>query len=49
MLEMKSVVSQILRDFVIHSGGPENDVVLLAETVLTSKNGVKLKLTPRDW
>lgn len=49
MLEMKSMVSTILRNFVIHSGGPENDVVLIAETVLSSKNGVKLKLTPRVW
>lgn len=49
MLELKSIVSKILRNYEVHSGGPENEVVLVAEAVLSSKNGVNLKLTRRQW
>lgn len=49
MLEIKSMVSKILRNFVVHSGGPENDIVLIAEAVLSSRNGINLKLTRRKW
>lgn len=49
MLQIKSTVSNILRNFNVHSGGPENDVLLVAQAVLSSKNGIKLKLTRREW
>lgn len=49
MLEIKSMISKMLRNYVIHSGGPENEVILLAEAVLTSLNGFHLKLSRRQW
>lgn len=49
MLEIKSVVSKMLRNYVLHPGGPEHEVILVAETVLTSRNGINLKLTRREW
>ncbi|CAG9824979.1 unnamed protein product [Phaedon cochleariae] len=47
MLEMKSLVSKILRNFVLlPSGDPP---ILAAETVLKSANGIQMKLRKRDW
>lgn len=49
MLEIKTVVSKILRNFTLHSLGPENDIIVAAEAVLSSRNGFNLKLTRREW
>lgn len=49
MLEMKSVISNILRNFELLAVGDEPD--LRMELVLRTKNGVQLGLKPRkyDW
>lgn len=47
MLEMKSVVSKMLRNFELLPAVPEHKVVLNAETVLKSANGVNIQLQLR--
>lgn len=48
MLEMKSVVSKVLRHFEI-SLEPGFEVVIKAEVVLKPYNGIKLKLKARHY
>lgn len=47
MLEMKSIISKILRHFELLPVGDEPDVC--AELVLRTKNGVQLGLMPRMY
>ncbi|XP_057658282.1 cytochrome P450 4d8-like isoform X1 [Diorhabda carinulata] len=46
-LEMKSVISKILRNYVILSSGHKMN--LIAETFLKSSNGMRVKLRKRVW
>lgn len=46
MLEMKTVISKIIRNFVVLPA--ENNIILLAEAVLKSKNGIFVKLAKRE-
>ncbi|XP_017785862.1 PREDICTED: cytochrome P450 4d2-like [Nicrophorus vespilloides] len=47
MAEMKSTLSKILRNFKILPTVPAHDVQLCANTILTSKNGVRVRLAER--
>lgn len=49
MLEMKSTLSKILRNFELLPAVPEHKLILVSEAVLKSKNGMKLKLVKRQW
>lgn len=48
-LEMKSVLSKILRNFQLLPAVPEHKIVLVAELTLKSQNGIKIKLAERKW
>jgi cytochrome P450 family 4 len=47
MLEMKSTVSKILRNFELEPASPEHKLNLVAELVLKSANGIKIALNLR--
>jgi hypothetical protein len=47
MLEMKSVISKIVRHFEVHAAIPRHSLELAAETVLKSLSGVKVGLKRR--
>lgn len=49
MLEMKSTISRILRNFEVLPAVPEHNLILISEAVLKSKNGMMVKLLPRKW
>ncbi|CAH0550618.1 unnamed protein product [Brassicogethes aeneus] len=48
MLEMKSTISRIIRHFELLPSIPEHSVQCAAETVLTSKNGINIRLKKRN-
>ena len=48
MLEMKATISKILRNFKILPTVPEHKVIISAETVLKSANGMLVRLEKRD-
>nr|CAI5825370.1 unnamed protein product [Callosobruchus analis] len=47
MLEMKVILSKVLRRFQLTGTTPPHKIILSAEAVLKSKNGIKLKLVRR--
>jgi cytochrome P450 family 4 len=47
MLELKSVVSKIVRNFELQPAFPVHELQLVAESTLKSANGVKVKMHPR--
>lgn len=49
MLEMKSTVSKILRNFKLFPAGHDFEPVIAAEVVLKSINGINIKLKKRKW
>lgn len=49
MLELKSLLSKLLRNYKFSLGDPEEKMKLIAELVLRSKNGINLKLEGREW
>ena len=49
MLELKSLLSKLLRNYKLCLGDPEEKLELLAELVLKSRNGIKLKISRREW
>lgn len=49
LLEEKSVISAILRNFVIEAVDRREDITLLGELILRPKDGLRVKLTPRFW
>nr|WCC58128.1 cytochrome P450 [Pharsalia antennata] len=49
MHEMKVVISKVLRNYELLPAVPQHKLMLSAESVLKSANGVKLKLRPRKW
>lgn len=46
MLEMKTVLSKIIRNFVVLPA-KNHEVILLTEAVLKSKNGISVRLADR--
>lgn len=48
MLEMKSTLSKVIRNYKLDAAKPYHNLVLAAETVLKSANGIKLSLKPRS-
>ena len=48
MLELKSVISKVLRHFEL-SVGENYEPTLVAEMILRSTNGIILKITPRNY
>ncbi|PNF34049.1 Cytochrome P450 4C1 [Cryptotermes secundus] len=49
MLEVKSLLSKLLRNYKFYLGDPEEKMKLNGELVLRSINGINLKLERRDW
>ncbi|CAG9771776.1 unnamed protein product [Ceutorhynchus assimilis] len=49
MLEMKSIVSKVLRNFELYPTNPPHKLVLSAEAVLKSLNGVNIRLKKYNW
>nr|CAH7748482.1 unnamed protein product [Callosobruchus chinensis] len=49
MLEMKSTLSKVLRNFKLHPTNPEHKLILASEAVLKSTNGVRIRLVERKW
>lgn len=49
MLEIKSVVSKILRHFTVEMAPDQEEPLLVAELILKSKNALKFKLKPRIY
>lgn len=47
MFEMKVILSFLVRNFEMLPTVPAHEIQLLAETVLKSKNGVKIRLKKR--
>ncbi|EFA04629.1 cytochrome P450-like protein [Tribolium castaneum] len=48
MLEMKSLISKVIRHFELTPANPHHELVLAAETVLKSANGIKIGLRARS-
>jgi hypothetical protein len=48
MLELKALLSTLLRNYKLFLGDPEEKMKLMAELVLRSRNGINLKLEKRD-
>ncbi|KAJ8943363.1 hypothetical protein NQ318_002596 [Aromia moschata] len=49
IMEMKSVISNVLRHYELLATCPRHELMLAAETVLKSANGVRIKIRKRDW
>ncbi|XP_077295341.1 cytochrome P450 4C1-like [Arctopsyche grandis] len=49
VLEMKSTLSRVLRNFELSSAGPDFKPQLAAELILKSKNGLKMRLNDRKY
>ncbi|KAG5893586.1 hypothetical protein JTB14_028353 [Gonioctena quinquepunctata] len=49
MLEMKCTLSKLLRNFEILPATPKHSLILSAEAVLKSANGVRIKVRPRKF
>lgn len=47
LLEEKSVISAVLRNFVIEAVDRREDITLLGELILRPKDGLRVRLTPR--
>lgn len=47
MLEMKCIISMLLRNFEILPSIPEHKVEIASESILKSKNGVRVQLKKR--
>lgn len=48
LLEEKSVISAVLRNYRIESLERREDLILLGELILRPKDGLRVKLTPRE-
>lgn len=49
LLEIKSVLSKVLRNFELLSAGPENAVKIYDEVTMKSVNGVKIRIKLRNY
>lgn len=47
MLEMKAVISGIIRKYVLESIDTPETITLTQEIMLRSKNGIRLRIKPR--
>jgi cytochrome P450 family 4 len=47
LLEEKTVLSYILRNYRLHSLDKREDITIIAELILRPKDGVRLTITPR--
>lgn len=47
MMEIKSTVSKVVRHFKLKPAHPEHQIQIVSETILKSKNGVKISLQDR--
>lgn len=47
MLEMKTVISGILRKYILEPIDTPNTITLVQDFMLRSKNGIRLRLKPR--
>jgi cytochrome P450 len=48
MLELKSLLSKLLRNYTFFLGDPEEKLECVAELVLKSRNGIRLKIARRE-
>lgn len=48
MLEMKTVISGILRKYILEPVDTPNTITLVQDFMLRSKNGIKIKLRKRN-
>lgn len=48
ILEEKMVISHVLRSYKLESIDRREDLTILGELVLRPKNGLKIKITPRE-
>jgi cytochrome P450 family 4 len=48
MLELKSLLSKLLRNYKLCLGNPEEKLELVLEIVLKSRNGIRLKISRRE-
>lgn len=49
MLEMKSVISKIIRNYELHPANPVHNLKLVPDIVLMSKNGVCISIKNRKY
>lgn len=49
MLELKSTLSKVLRNFELYSAGEKFEPLLAAELILKSKNGIHIQLKKRTY
>jgi hypothetical protein len=49
MLELKSLLSQLLRNYKFTLGDPDEKMKITAGLVLRSEKGINLKLERREW
>ncbi|XP_066255301.1 cytochrome P450 4d2-like [Euwallacea similis] len=49
VLEMKCMISKIIRHFVLSPTNPPHKMIMVSEAVLKSKNGVNIQLEKYDW
>jgi hypothetical protein len=49
MLELKSLLSTLLRKYKFSLGDPEEKMKVIVELVLRSANGTNLKIESREW
>ena len=49
MLELKSTISKVLRNYELFSAGEKFELILVNEVILKSKNGVNLILKDRVY
>lgn len=47
-LEEKSIISAVIRNFVIEAVDRREDLTLLGELILRPKNGLRVKITSRN-
>jgi hypothetical protein len=48
MLELKSLLSKLLRNYKLCLGDPEEKLEFVAELVLKSRTGIRLKISRRE-
>ncbi|KAJ8943364.1 hypothetical protein NQ318_002597 [Aromia moschata] len=49
MLEVKSAISKVLRNYELLPATPKHEPVLLPQAVLSSANGIRIKIRRRKW
>ncbi|XP_023309753.1 cytochrome P450 4V2-like isoform X2 [Anoplophora glabripennis] len=49
MMELKTTLSKVIRNFELRPSTPEHVLLLAPETILLSKNGVRISINRRKW